>query len=129
MEATAIDERATILRMIDDHKITADEGAKLLAAIGRIPEPKPATQPTTSEGQGRLFHVLVKDIASGRTKTKVTIPLGLVRWGLKVGARYSHEAEGVDMEELSDLIASGTVGQIIEVVDEEDGEHVQIYVE
>jgi SHOCT-like domain len=129
MFTTASDDRTTILRMIEERKITADEGAKLLAALGKPAEPKAALQPAAEGGKGRFFKVLVTDTATGRAKTSVTIPMGLVRWGLKVGAHYSHDMEGIDMDELADLLDSGTVGQIVDVVDEEDGEHVQIFVE
>jgi hypothetical protein len=129
MLSTATDERASILRMIDEHKITADQGAQLLSALGKDPEQKTEKRSFIGEGKNRFFKVLVSDIASGRVKTSVTIPLGLVRWGLKVGARFSGELEGIDMDELADLIASGEQGQIIDVMDEEDGERVQIFVE
>jgi hypothetical protein len=129
MLSTATDERASILRMIEEHKITADEGAQLLSALGKPAEQKIGTRPFIGGGPNRFFKVLVSDMTSGRTKTSVTIPLGLVRWGLKVGARFNGEIDGVDMDELANLIASGAQGQIIEVMDEEEGEHVQIFVE
>jgi hypothetical protein len=129
MLSTATDERASILRMIDEHKITADQGAQLLAALGKAPEQNTATRPFIGAGKSRFFKVLVSDVASGRVKTSVTIPLGLVRWGLRVGGRFGGQLEDIDMDELADLIASGEQGQIIDVVDEEDGEHVQIFVE
>ena len=129
MNATVTDERTSILRMIDEHKITADQGAQLLAALGKAPEQQSSPRPFIGEGQNRFFKVLISDTVTGRTKTSVTIPLGLVRWGLKVGAHFNKDIEGVDMDELADLIASGAQGQIIDVMDEEDGEHVQIFVE
>lgn len=129
MLPTASDERTTILRMVDEAKITPDQGAQLLSALGKSFENQPAPSSAINADKGRFFKVLVKDMSSGRTKTSVTIPLGLVRWGMKVGARYTHDAEGIDMDELTDLIASGEAGQIIEVIDEEDGEHVQIFIE
>ena len=126
---TSSDDRTTILRMIEERKITADEGAKLLAALGKSADPTPTPSPVVEAGKGRFFKVLVTDMNSGRAKTTVTIPMGLVRWGLKVGARYSHDMDGIDMDELADLLDTGTVGQIVDVMDEEDGEHVQIFVE
>jgi hypothetical protein len=126
---TASDERTTILRMIEERKITADEGAQLLSALGKPAETKSAPPPAAGEGKGRFFKVLVTDMRSGHAKTTVTIPLSLVRWGLKVGAKYSGELDGIDMDELADLLASGMPGQLIDVMDEEDGEHVQIFVE
>jgi hypothetical protein len=126
---TASDERSTILRMIEERKITADEGAQLLAALGKPAESKSTPPPAAGEGKGRFFKVLVTDMHNGHAKTTVTIPLSLVRWGLKVGAKYSGDLEGIDMDELADLLASGMPGQLIDVMDEEDGEHVQIFVE
>jgi hypothetical protein len=37
--------------------------------------------------------------------------------------------EGVDMSNVMDSIRMGVTGKIIDVVDEEDGEHVEIFVE
>lgn len=123
------DERTTVLRMIDEQKITANQGAQLLAAMG-----KSASQPVTPKAdlsniEGRTFHVLVTDLEDKSVKVSVTIPLKLVRWGLKVGKHYSPDMEGIDMDELADLLASGEIGKIVEVIDEEDKEHVQVFVE
>jgi hypothetical protein len=129
MLSTATDERASILRMIDEHKITADQGAQLLAALGKSTEQASPASSSIEKGKGRFFKVLVNDTVTGRAKVTVTLPLSLVRWGLKVGARYSHEVEGIDMDELADLITNEVQGQIVDVIDEEDGEHVQIFIE
>jgi hypothetical protein len=43
--------------------------------------------------------------------------------------RFAPEFDGFDMQELEGLLASGAVGKMVEVVDEEDGERVEIYVE
>jgi hypothetical protein len=127
---SSTDERTTILRMIDEQKITAEQGTQLLTALGNPSTPQAAPKAQQDPAtQGRTFRVLVTDSGSGKVKTSVKIPLGLVRWGLKFGSRYSSEVEGVDMEELADLIAGGDQGEIIEVIDEEDGENVKIFIE
>jgi hypothetical protein len=59
----------------------------------------------------------------------VTIPIGLVSVGLRMAERFAPEFDGFDMQELEGLLASGAVGKMVEVVDEEDGERVEIYVE
>jgi len=46
-----------------------------------------------------------------------------------VGAHFAPEVEGVDMSNVTDSIRMGVTGKIIDVVDEEDGEHVEIFVE
>ena len=59
----------------------------------------------------------------------VTVPLGLVSVGLRMAERFAPELEGFDMQELQELIASSTGGKIVEVMDAEDNERVEIYVE
>jgi len=39
------------------------------------------------------------------------------------------EVQGVDMSNVMEAVRSGMIGKIIDVTDEEDGEHVEIYVE
>ena len=59
----------------------------------------------------------------------VTVPMGLVSAGLRMAERFAPEFAGFDMGELEELIASGAGGKIVEVLDEEDNERVEIYVE
>jgi hypothetical protein len=49
--------------------------------------------------------------------------------GLKIGAHFAPEVEGVDMSNVMDAVRTGMTGKIIDVTDDEDGEHVEIYVE
>jgi hypothetical protein len=49
--------------------------------------------------------------------------------GMKIGAHFAPEVEGVDMDNVMQAIRSGMTGKIIDVMDDEDGEHVEIYVE
>jgi hypothetical protein len=62
-------------------------------------------------------------------KAMVNLPIGLMDWGLRVGAQFAPEMEGLDLNELSEILRSGADGKIVEVIDEEDGEHVEIYIE
>ena len=66
---------------------------------------------------------------NGRNKVNVNIPVGLVNVGLKMGARFAPEVEGVDFEEIMEAIRSGQQGKIMDVTDEEGGERVEIFVE
>lgn len=126
----ATEERMLILRMIEDGKISAEEGAKLLMSIGQEPVKKPKaviTQKITGDAQ--WFKVRVSDSRTGKMKALVNLPIGLMDWGLKVGAQFAPEMEGIDLGELSEILRSGADGKIVEVIDEEDGEHVEIYIE
>lgn len=125
------EERMRILKLIQEGKITADEGAKLLAALSSADKPKKSRPtPMTSSGkQARWFRVRVTDMRSGKTKTSVNIPLGLMEWGLQIGAQYAPDLGGLDSEQLVEMLQSGAMGKIVDVIDEEDGEHVEIFIE
>ena len=68
-------------------------------------------------------------MATGKTKTSVNIPLGLMEWGLQIGAQFAPEVANINSEELIEALQSGVDGKIVDVIDEEDGEHVEIFIE
>jgi len=48
---------------------------------------------------------------------------------MNYGSRFTTNIEGLDLNELAEIITSGQDGKIIDVEDEDDGEHVQIFIE
>jgi hypothetical protein len=122
------EERMKILKMIEEGKISAEDGAKLLAALSEGRRSGMANS-SRSVAAGHWLRIRVTDIATGRSKAAVQIPLGLIDAGLKIGAHFAPEVEGVDMSSVMDALRSGVTGKIIDVTDDEDGEHVEIYVE
>lgn len=123
------EERMRILRMIQEGKITAEEGAKLLAALresSKDPRTTPSTPSRISKG---WLRVRVTDMATNRAKVNVNLPLSLMDAGLKIGAQYAPELAGIDLSQFIEDIKGGAQGKIIDVIDEEDGEHVEIFVE
>ena len=126
-----VEERMKILKMVEDGKVSAEDGAKLLAALdeSRRNTRSTPTPPPGTTANGRWLHIRVTDIKNGRPKVNVNIPMGLVNVGLKMGAKFAPEVEGLDVQQIADAVNSGMTGKIIDVTDEEDGEHVEIYVE
>jgi len=123
-------ERLKILQMLDEEKITAEEAATLLRAMeGGGRSTRPPRPPSPLGGSGRFLRIRVTDMASGTGKVNVTIPLGLVSAGLRIAERFAPEFEGLDLAELEEVITSGVDGKIVEVMDAEDNEMVEIYVE
>jgi hypothetical protein len=122
------EERMKILKMIEEGKLSAEEGTKLLAALSDKRMSAPPRMPGMA-GAPRWLRIRVTDVRSGRSKASVQIPLALVDAGLKIGAHFAPEVEGVDMSNVMEAMRSGMTGKIIDVIDEEDGEHVEIYVE
>jgi hypothetical protein len=121
------EERMKILKMVEEGKISAEQGAQLLAALNESRKSTgPAAGPT---GEARWFRVRVTDLATGKTKVNVNIPMGLVNVGIKMGARFAPGFDSEQMGAIADALRSGASGKIIETTDEEDGERVEIFVE
>jgi hypothetical protein len=122
------EERMRILKMIQEGKITAEEGARLISALQDSRKGSARSSSATERSQSWL-RVRVTDVLTGRAKVNVNLPLGLIDAGLKIGAQYAPQLEGFDVENLISQVKSGTSGKIIDVIDEEDGEHVEIFIE
>jgi len=125
------EERMKILKMIQEGKISADEGAQLLKALGasdKKTRPEPRRKPRS--GGARWLRVRVSDLPSGKSKVNVNLPLSLVDAGLNIAAQFTSD---VEMDELgtavSDAIADGFAGKIVDIVDDDDGEHIEIFIE
>jgi hypothetical protein len=117
------EERMQILQMLANGKISAEEAAKLLKALEEGSRPKPPpTQP-------RWFKVRITDLATGKEKANISIPMSLVNVGVKMGARFAPEVEGINLNELLTSVREGAYGRLVDVTDEEGGERVEIYVE
>ncbi len=129
------EERLKILKMIQEGKITAEQGMKLLEALGQVAKPGVQSPrpdlPYTSSGShaARWFRVRVTDLDSGRVRVNIRMPINVVTTGVKLGARFSPEVEGLDMTQLMEAIRSGETGQIVDVIDEKDGEHIEVFLE
>lgn len=151
-----VEERHKILEMVAAGKISAQEAASLLNAtapdevreqVPRIPAP-PETPDVPAKAKARealsvpvketqhrpatgasWLRIRVNDLTSGRNKVSVNIPLRLMRVGLQLGSSFAPELRNVDWDTLSTSLAEGEGGLLVEVQDEEDGEHVRIFVE
>lgn len=120
------EERMKILRMIDEGKITAEEGARLLGTLSESRKPVRKPGMRGAPGGARWLKVRVTDMVTGKAKATVNLPLGLVDAGLNIASKY---APDVAFDELVEAINNGAEGKIIDVFDEEDGEHVEIFIE
>jgi len=122
------EERMQILKMVAEKKITAEEGARLLSALE--PEKKMgAAVVVGGPSSPRWFRIRVTDLETGKSKVNVNLPMSLVNVGMKMGARFAPEVEGIDLNEIFEQIREGAQGKMIDVEDAEDGERVEIYVE
>jgi hypothetical protein len=133
-----VEERLKILNLLQEGKITAAEAARLLEALETSASAKPGFRPGIGANQpyppgpvsgGKWLRVRVTDTNSGKTRVNVRLPLNLVGSGIRMGMRFAPEIEGLDPNALMEWIQSGEMGQIVDVLDEEDGEHVEVFIE
>jgi hypothetical protein len=120
------EERMRILKMIQEGKITADEGSKLLAALRESRKDVRPVSVSGRSGKGWL-RVRVTDMLTGKAKVSVNLPLGLVDAGMNIASQY---APDVNFAEIAEAIRQGQMeGKIVDVIDEEDGEHIEVFIE
>ena len=123
---TTSEERMRILQMIQEGKVTAEEGARLLQALGSSGKQAGSASPRRDP---RLLRVRITDLNSGKTKVNVNIPMSLVNVGIKLGARFTPSGADVNYDEIMDAIQSGASGKVVDLEDAESGEHVEVWVE
>ena len=119
------EERLKILQMLEEEKISAEEAAQLLKTLAK----QERRRPKAPAQEARWLRVRVTDLDSDKASVNVNLPLNMVNVGLKMGARFLPEFEGLDLQELSEALQEGAVGKVIDVVDEEDRQHVEVYIE
>jgi hypothetical protein len=126
-------ERLKILKMLEDGKISADDAAKLLKTLDDVDKPSKFPFDNSSippsASTGRWFRVRVTDITTGKPRVNIRMPVSVVKSGLKMGAHFSPNIEGMDIHKLAEIIESGEIGQVVDVFDDEDGEHVEVFIE
>ena len=128
------EERMKILHMVEAGKITAEEATQLLEALDDAPtstksSTASASSSTAASMAGRWFRVRVTDSDTGRMRVNVRLPVSVISAGMKMGMRFAPQVEGLDLAVLSEMINSGEVGQIVDVFDDKDGEHVEVFIE
>src|SRR5437016_2011161 len=76
-------ERMRVLELLEQGKITATEAAELLRALGDDDRDAPEAAGEAPRGERpRWFRVRVTDVSTGRPKANVSIPFGMVNFGL-----------------------------------------------
>lgn len=130
------EERLKILNLVQQGKITPQEGIRLLEALDKsrasqpsFPTPQPPQPPNLVPGGPRWLRVRVTDTASGKVRVNVRLPVTVLNAGVKLGVRFSPDIKQEQMGEILDAIRAGEVGQVVDVYNDEDGEHVEVLLE
>ncbi|MFN8558069.1 MAG: hypothetical protein U0531_12270 [Dehalococcoidia bacterium] len=126
--------RMRILELLEQGKITAAEAADLLSALDAAPKEQVRRERyrwRQEEPRGdrpRWFRIRVTDVRDGRTRANVTIPIGVVGFGLGF-ARKFNLPHGAPLDDLREAVRSGRRGTVFDVSSPESGERVEIIME
>jgi len=122
-----------VLEMLKEGKINDEEAAELLEALRETKEEEETAPLSTKKKRFLKIRVTKGE----KPQVNVTIPFSLVNWGLKFASKFGKNTvniEGkeipIDMDELNKAMNDPEfTGKIVDVVDEEKGEHVEIEIE
>jgi hypothetical protein len=117
------EERRKILTMVQEGKITADEAARLLDALRDQME-----NAQQRKRKPRWVRIRVTDAEAKRVRVNLTLPVGLVRAGLRAGGSIAG-MEGLNTGELEEMLNRGEVGHTLDMQDTVGGERVEIFIE
>lgn len=129
-------DRLRILRLLEQQKITASEAAELLAAIGdRAPDGRRrdrnrwlAEDLAPRSDRARWFRVRVTDQRTGRRRTDVSVPIGMIGFGLGFARRFRTIPGVGAVDDLFEAVRAGRRGTIFDVSNE-GGERVEIFID
>src|SRR5205085_10530138 len=108
-------QRSQILNQLADGTLSADQAAEQLRGG---PRPAPARQiktPTPEQRAalaGRWLHIRVTRLPGGEPKVSVNLPLSLVAVGLGIGARYTDQLAGLDLDEILASVSGEAIGPL-----------------
>lgn len=115
-------ERDRILKMIEAGQVSASEAAQILDALTK-------EERLAARARARLVRVRVTELSSGRQRANVTIPVGLINVGLRLGARLAPQLSATALADLVQAVERGATGRLLEWQDLEEGERVELFVE
>src|ERR1700730_3298278 len=104
-----------ILELLEQQKITSAEAAELLAALGdrgrdvrrRDRNRWVAEELAPATDRARWFRVRVTDQRTGQMRTNVSVPIGMVGFGLGFARRFRHIPGVEHVDDLFDAVRAG----------------------
>ena len=125
------DELTTVLRLVSEGKLSAEEAAPIIDALTRsssptgTPGPSAAPGPTVTRGATRGRRVRIQVSERGRKVVDVRIPLAFAAMAARMvpGIPYTYAAL------IRQAVETDTVGPIVDLAEDEDGDAVLISIE
>lgn len=123
------EERVKVLNMIEEGKISVEEGAALLKTLEGPEAKRRFGRARRDVSDRRQLRVRVDDADGGRLKVNVVLPMALVNAGLNIASRFIDDVDSEQAAALMDAIEAGKTGKIIDVLDVDGDDHVQVFIE
>jgi DUF4097 and DUF4098 domain-containing protein YvlB len=125
------DEYLRILKMIEEGKLTAEEGADLIKALGTEQPREEAAARLRSTIGGKKLRIVVTNLDTGKDAVNIRIPLRLARIAEKMipsQAKQEMREQGIDLSNLlSDLDEIGD-GPLVDIDSDDGKEHVKVLI-
>ncbi len=128
-----MEQKARVLKMVEEGKISADEGIKLLEALE---DSDMRDQVIVRDKQPRkLMRFLKIRVFEGdltKPKVRVAVPIALLKLAMKFipeDALAEINGRSIDLDEILRAVDENTEGKLLEVNDEAEKTRVEIYVE
>jgi hypothetical protein len=125
------DELATILRLVSEGTLTAEEAAPIIEALTQQAAPRhprpgspgPTTPPGPGTGRGRRIRIQITE--RGRRVIDVRVPLAFAA----MAARMVPGIPDTYAAMIKEAVETGTLGPIVDLTEDEDGDAVLITIE
>ncbi len=85
-----------------------------------------------SEKAAKYLRVRVVDhTREGRPAVNIKVPIGVVKWGMKMAQAFSPQVKDVDLDwnSIDAMVQEGATGQIVEVEDEAEQKTIEVWLE
>jgi hypothetical protein len=128
---TREDERIKVLDLLEKGKVTSQDADNLLAAL-RPSAPtmelqEAANEPTEKPRRAHWIRIRVTELSTGKRKFSMTLPIIFMRFGIQFGKRYTENSMDSDSFEAGkEFFRKPVKGNVVDVSDPEDDEHVEI---
>lgn len=71
----------------------------------------------------------ITDTDTEKVRANIQVPISILNVGSRFGAKFTSKIDGIETSDLMEAIDKGEVGKIVDIFDDEDGEHVEVYIE
>lgn len=130
-----MEQKARILRMVEEGKVSAEEAVKLLEALGDDGVGGGPLQVSPVRRPKKFMRFLKIRIFEGdleKPKVRVAVPVALLKIATKFipeDAKAEINGHNIDLDEILQAVDENTEGKLLEVHDDEDKTRIEIFID